>query len=240
MSYRYTNTEKWSDSWFSNLKQLEMLLFIYLCDNCDIAGFIEVNMKRWASDLNTTVSSIEGALKGLQRGFVFSPDGDCIFIKNFLKHQKNLPLNEANKAHVGIIKRFNNYSVKFDIQDINTFIQSPFEGGSKGLQRPTGNGNGNDIINNNYNNDTDNKIKSADEILIESIKPLTEKYGRELCLDFYNYWSERDRSGKKLRYQMEKTWDVEKRLARWKANQSKFQKIDQSTQTNSAKLPLYR
>lgn len=141
MAYRYTNTEKWGDSWFSNLSQIQMLLFIYLCDNCDIAGFIEINYKRWAVDLGTTADKIKAACEGLQRGLVYSNDGDCIFIKHFLKHQKNLPLNENNKAHLGIIRRFEVYANKFDIKDINEFI----EGASKGLQSPTGIGNGNGI-----------------------------------------------------------------------------------------------
>jgi hypothetical protein len=134
MSYRYTNTEKWVDAWFSNLKQIEMLLFIYLCDNCDIAGFIEVNFRRWANDLSSSAETIEGALKGLTRGLILSKDNDCVFIRNFLKHQKNLPLNESNKAHLGILRRFELYKHKFDIQDINNFI----EGATKGLPSPTG------------------------------------------------------------------------------------------------------
>lgn len=145
MAYRFTNTEKWDDHWFSSLKQIEMLLFMYLCDNCDIAGFAEVNLKRWAVDLNSTPDTIEAALKGLERGIVFSKDHDAIYLRNFLKHQKNLPLNKNNKAHVGILRRFELYRQKFDIEDINLFIESPIVAPSKGLQRGTGNGNGNGI-----------------------------------------------------------------------------------------------
>ncbi len=142
MAYRFTNTEKWDDHWFSSLKQIEMLLFMYLCDNCDIAGFAEVNLKRWAVDLNSTPDTIEAALKGLDRGIVFSKDHDAIFLRNFLKHQKNLPLNKNNKAHVGIMRRFELYRQKFNIEDINLFIESPIVAPSKGLGRGTGNGNG--------------------------------------------------------------------------------------------------
>lgn len=142
MAYRFTNTEKWEDSWFSSLKQIEMLLFMYLCDNCDIAGFAEVNLKRWASDLNSNPDTIEGALKGLQRGIITSKEGDAIYLRNFLKHQKNLPINTNNKAHVGILRRFELYRYKFDIQDISEFIERGFQGGSMPLQRGTGNGNG--------------------------------------------------------------------------------------------------
>jgi hypothetical protein len=144
MAYRYTNTEKWNDSWFSNLKPNEKLLFIYLYENCDIAGFVELNIKRWSTDLGYDKKIIEGALKGLQRGLIHSNLNDCIYIRTFLKHQKNLPLNpEKNMAHRGIIKRFDVYKNKFNIQNIIEFI----EGGSKGLGSPYGNGNGNGIGN---------------------------------------------------------------------------------------------
>jgi hypothetical protein len=141
MAYRFTNTEKWGDAWFANLKQIEMLLWLYLCDNCDIGGFIEINYKRWANDLNSNIKTIKGACKGLSARLIYAKTNDCIYIKNFLKHQKNLPLNPENKAHIGIERRFVMYSQKFEIQSVNDFI----EGASKGLLSPTGNGIGKGI-----------------------------------------------------------------------------------------------
>jgi hypothetical protein len=153
MAYRYTNTDKWNDAWYLDLKPMEKLLFNYLCDNCDIAGFIEVSTKKWASDIGTDKRTIEGALKGLQRGLIFSKWTDCIYLKHFLRHQKNLPLNpEKNPAHRGIIKRFELYQLKFDIGNIDQFITeaetgipSDSEGASKPLGRGLGNGNGKGI-----------------------------------------------------------------------------------------------
>jgi len=144
MSYRYTNTDKWCDAWFSNLKPLEKLLFNYLCDKCDIAGFVEVITKNWASDIGETDAKIKGALKGLQRGFIYSKDQDAIYLRTFLRHQKNLPLNPNNKSHVGILRRFDLFSQKFDIQNVDEFVQRGLAGGCKGLGRGTGNGIGND------------------------------------------------------------------------------------------------
>jgi len=86
-----------------------------------------------------------------------------------------------------------------------------------------------------------NNIELADKKLIEEIKPFIEVYGRQMCLAFYNYWSEKDNSGKKLKYQLQKTWDTGKRLSTWKRNESKYgTQSNQPIQTNSAKLPLYR
>ena len=144
MAYRFTNTDKWNDSWFSNLKQFEKLLFMYLCDNCDIAGFIEINTNRWSSDLGSSKETILGAIEGLNRGLIVSDSIDCIFIRNFLKHQKNLPLNEKNNAHLGIIKRFEYYKNKFNIENIETFINQDFKPLVRGYGNGKGNGKGND------------------------------------------------------------------------------------------------
>ncbi len=159
MAYRYTNTDKWSDCWYSNLKPMEKLLFNYLCDNCDIGGFIELNVKRWATDIVTTNIIIEGALKGLQRGLTYSITGDCLYINNFLKHQKNLPLDPIkNPSHRGIVRRFEQYSMKFGIANIDAFIK----GASEGLRRGTGNGNGKG---NGLGKEEDTKLSSSNDRL---------------------------------------------------------------------------
>ena len=148
MAYRFTDTDKWNDSWFSELKPIEKLLFIYLCDNCDIGGFIELNIKRWVTDIDSDRRTIEGALKGLERGLIISESGDCVLLRNFLRHQKNLPLNTKNMAHVGIVSRFEKYRDKFGYENKEVFIEEymqSFKGASKGAQCPYGNGIGNGI-----------------------------------------------------------------------------------------------
>ncbi len=55
----------------------------------------------------------------------------------------------------------------------------------------------------------------------ESIKPFVEKYGSNMCNDFFEYWTETTPDGKKMRYQLQKTWEIGRRLARWhKQNQN--------------------
>jgi hypothetical protein len=75
-------------------------------------------------------------------------------------------------------------------------------------------------IDNEIDNDIkDNIIKKESEFK-ESIKPFIQKYGKDICNDFYMYWSEPDKSRTKLRYELQKTWDVGRRLAYW-ANRDK-------------------
>ena len=69
-------------------------------------------------------------------------------------------------------------------------------------------------------NDVEKKINKKESEFKESIKPFIQKYGKDICNNFYLYWSEPDKSKTKLRYEMEMTWDVSRRLAYW-ANRDK-------------------
>jgi hypothetical protein len=219
MAYRYTDTDKWNDAWFSELNPLEKLLFNYLCDNCDIAGFLEVIPRKIAVEIKEEKAKIEGALKGLERGLIYSNSGDCLYIRNFLKHQKNLPLNPNNKAHQGIIKRFELYSYKFDIKDINLFI----EGACKGLLSPTGNGNGNGNGNGKEEGlGETNNFENRNKKFYDDIVGFANDYPKDMLSKFYNYWSELNKSGKKMRFELEKTWELSKRLNTWANRDNTF------------------
>src|SRR5687767_9716612 len=43
-------------------------------------------------------------------------------------------------------------------------------------------------------------------------------YHSNLLTDFFEYWSEPDKSEKKMRFEMEKTWHLGRRLGRWSRN----------------------
>lgn len=154
MAYRFSDTSKWSDEWFVDLTPQEKLLFMYLCDNCDIAGFIELSTRKLCFDTSLSEVEVKGALKGLQRAYVLSDDKRVLFLKKFIKHQKNLPLNAMNKSHRGILSRFDNYQVRFStnlVLMVNDGISPQKTPESKPLPRGSGNGIGNG------NSEADNK-----------------------------------------------------------------------------------
>ena len=49
----------------------------------------------------------------------------------------------------------------------------------------------------------------------QSLIPFLEKYPKEMIRAFFDYWSELNKSGSKMRYEMQKTWEVNLRLATW-------------------------
>jgi hypothetical protein len=103
MSYRFTNSDKWTDSWFSDLSANAKLLFIFLYENCDNAGFYEVNKKFMLFLLGFQDEELKNAIKEIGKAYLKSNDGTKIWLKNFLKHQKLTPLNWKNNAHKQII-----------------------------------------------------------------------------------------------------------------------------------------
>ena len=55
------------------------------------------------------------------------------------------------------------------------------------------------------------------------IQPFLQEFGKELCNQFFSYWTEKSASGK-MKFQLEKTWDTKRRLDTWKRNDEKFGK----------------
>ncbi len=103
MSYRITNIEKWKDLWFSNLSPQAKLLFFYFVENCDNAGFFEVNKKFMLFYTGLTEEQLMAAGMELKKSYIKSHDGTKLWFKNYLKYQKKLPLNSASNIHKQII-----------------------------------------------------------------------------------------------------------------------------------------
>ena len=129
MAQRNTNTDKWSKRCFRRLSPSAKLLYLYILDNCDIAGIWEIDIEKVAFETGlcseseagrlfdappAQVASIEAALveleafliapaEGLHRGYVGATK--AVFVREFLELQNNLPLNVNNACHRGILKR---------------------------------------------------------------------------------------------------------------------------------------
>lgn len=55
-----------------------------------------------------------------------------------------------------------------------------------------------------------------------SLIPYVERYGKEMIRNFFNYWSELNRSSTKMNFELQKTWEVGLRLAKWASNDLKY------------------
>lgn len=58
-----------------------------------------------------------------------------------------------------------------------------------------------------------------------SLVPFVDKYGKDMIRDFFDYWSEMNRSKTKMRFEQQSTWELALRLKTW-ADREKIPKKD--------------
>lgn len=101
--------------------------------------------------------------------------------------------------------------------------------------------------NKNDNNDKNEKKlvarstppKSLDERLRDfklSLIPYMENYGQPMLKDFCEYWTEKNQNGKKMRFEMERTFEVTRRLAKWKRKADEFKIARNKVSVNPGKV----
>lgn len=80
-------------------------------------------------------------------------------------------------------------------------------------------------------------INIRKQTFASSLQPYLEKYGKDFLNEFYLYWTEQSINNKKLKFELEKTWSLERRLYTWKNNAIKFGTTLPKDQQNKFKAP---
>jgi len=75
----------------------------------------------------------------------------------------------------------------------------------------------NDSVNVNEIFNNKNIIKRKNKFC-EHLKEHLNEFGKETLNDFYAYWSEPNKSNTKMRFELERTWNLKLRLKRWEKN----------------------
>jgi hypothetical protein len=57
------------------------------------------------------------------------------------------------------------------------------------------------------------------ELFYKSLTSYVKRYGKDMIRAFYDYWTEPNKSKTKMRFELNKTWDLDKRLATWNRNE---------------------
>jgi len=144
MAKRFSTIEKWDDLWFSELQPISKLLFLFLVDKCDNAGFVEINPRLHSFIIGISKQEYLDSLQTLDKVLVWSVSGEKIWLKNFIFYQNNLPLNRENNAHKQIINLLNQ---NIELFDFDFSIILPNLAPYQPLIRDLGNGNGKGIGN---------------------------------------------------------------------------------------------
>lgn len=67
---------------------------------------------------------------------------------------------------------------------------------------------------------------SRKESFYQLLVPYVGQYPKEMIRAFFDYWSELNKSGTRMRYELEKTWELPRRLATWASREKIPSKTD--------------
>jgi len=76
--------------------------------------------------------------------------------------------------------------------------------------------------NDNVNVNVINKIEARSQIFKDSLLEYKNKHQVNMLKEFYNYWTEPNQSKTKMRFELEKTWSLDRRLETWAKRENSF------------------
>lgn len=160
---RFSETLKWDDPWFQQLPGHQKLIFLYVIDRCDNAGFLEINEAVLLMHTGLNHKHLEGAWEGLARGLKLA-DG-WVWVRTFLKNQKNTPPNPNNPAHRQIARLIEAQCVRFSkVLEFND-LKAPWQGLSSPLGTGIGKGKKGDWGKQRFKHSRNGTRKTADQLI---------------------------------------------------------------------------
>ena len=70
-------------------------------------------------------------------------------------------------------------------------------------------------------------------IFMNDCAAFVEMHGQKMIREFFDYWTEPNKSKTKMRFELEKTWDLSRRLKNWSNNDLKFNKNGTANSRNT-------
>lgn len=66
------------------------------------------------------------------------------------------------------------------------------------------------------------RLNERKEDFYNSLIPYVTQYGKDMVRAFFDYWSEPNKSNSKMRFELERTWDLARRLGTWALRDNQF------------------
>lgn len=189
MPKRFTDTEKWKDAWFTDLPSKYKLLWIFLLDDCNHAGIWKVNFKNACFFVGESLEPAE--VKRILGDRLKVVSDEYWFLPKFITFQYGI-LGESI-PHQSVIKELEK------------------QGLAKGYQTPKDKDKDKEV-------DKDKDCTERGKKFAEKLVPFVETYGKEMIRAFFDYWTEKNDDGHKMRFEMERVFAISKRLIKWKKN----------------------
>lgn len=87
------------------------------------------------------------------------------------------------------------------------------------------------------NRNRNRNLDKRNESFKASMDPYRAKYPREMLNEFYMYWTEPNKSQSKMRWELEPTWSISRRLGRWFTNYQEKHPVSKGTNLGGKPIP---
>lgn len=77
---------------------------------------------------------------------------------------------------------------------------------------------------NNNNKDNKDSLETRSLAFKEEVKKFSNLYSIDTLKEFYNYWSEPNQTKKKMKFELQQTFDISRRLTTWSKREKDFTK----------------
>jgi hypothetical protein len=223
---RSVSTAFWSDPFIEDLTPSEKLLFLYLItnDKTNMLGIYEVSIKKISFDTGLNKDIIEKSLKEFERLSKVKYVKNHIVLVNFMKHQ-NYNTNMKKSA----IDIYNELPNELKDSELSISKENPIKG-FESLLNHYG-------MVSKYELEDETETEDKEEVedkkanleirslaFKNSLIPFKNKYQIDLLKNFFEYWTEPNPSKTKMRFELERTWSIERRLTNWASRQKDFNK----------------
>jgi len=123
MAKRFTDSEKWDDSWFSELSNNEKVVWLYLLDKCNHAGIVQVNLRTLNFYCNTSYNDYLTISELLSNRLVMINESYA-FIPKFLKFQYDKGIGSSKPMIVSVRKELERFGLMNKVSELlgNSFI----------------------------------------------------------------------------------------------------------------------
>jgi len=219
---RSVSTKIWSDTWFEDLTPNQKLLFIYLITNekTNMLGIYEVSFKKISFETGIQRSEVEKAIKIFEEAGPVRYEHNHIILTKFLKHQ-NFNTN-MKKSAIDVYNELPKELKDKGLSLSKETVTESFERLSNhlGMVRKI-------EVEYEYEYELEEEYKDESKVnnIIErenkfrlQTKKFENEFSENMINEFCDYWTERKPNGKKMLFEMQKTFDIKKRLQRWDRN----------------------
>lgn len=205
MAKRFIDTKIWDKSWYRKLDPKDKLLWVYILTKCDHAGILDGDWEAASFFLGCKISKHD--FPEPIKNKMIAIDNDQYFIPSFVEYQYGV-LRINSKPHLSVIKRLEEKGLTDYLQKSLITLKDQDKVKEEDIEKRK-----------------DKFIKKVNSIIKE------KKYAKDEIYRFVEYWSEMNDSKTKMRFEMQQTFQIGRRLSQWVKNNRDW-KITNKKETN--------